>query len=85
MPVAIAAASAARLSAWLYAVVGYRFEGDSLLNGSLSGRAHQFWLSLPPAGKALGLLALLAAVMYATRRLNRRAEGAPAIPGASAA
>jgi hypothetical protein len=62
VPVAIAAASAARLSAWLYAVFGYRFNGDSLLTGSLTGRAHQFWLSLPPAGKALGLLALLAAV-----------------------
>jgi hypothetical protein len=62
VPVAIAAASAARLSDWLYAVVGYRFEGDSLFNGSLSGRAHQFWLTLPAAGKALGLLAVLAAV-----------------------
>ena len=62
VPVAIAAASAARLSDWLYAVVGYRFDGDSLLNGSLSGRAHQFWLTLPAAGKALGLLAVLAAV-----------------------
>src|SRR5438034_1154401 len=41
VPVAIAAASAARLSAWLYAVVGYRFDGDSLLTGSLSGRAHE--------------------------------------------
>ena len=62
VPVAIAATSAARLSAWLYAVFGYRFNGDSLLTGSLTGRAHQFWLSLPPAGKALGLLAVLAAV-----------------------
>jgi hypothetical protein len=62
MPVAIAAASAARLSDWLYAVVGYRFEGDSLVTGSLAGRAHQLWLSLPPAGKALGLLVLLAAI-----------------------
>src|SRR5437660_2538471 len=45
VPVAIAAASAARLSDWLYAVFGYRFNGDSLLTGSLTGRAHQFWLS----------------------------------------
>src|SRR5207244_7723026 len=59
VPVAIAATSAARLSAWLYAVFGYRFHGDSLLTGSLTARAHQFWLSLPPAGKALGLLAVL--------------------------
>ena len=69
VPVAIAAASAARLSAWLYAVFGYRFEGDSLLTGSLSGRTHQFWLSLPPAGKALGLLAVLTAVGW--RRCRR--------------
>jgi hypothetical protein len=62
VPVAIAAASAARLSDWLYAVVGYRFDGDSLVTGSLAGRVHQLWLSLPPAGKALGLLVLLAAV-----------------------
>ncbi|TMM27371.1 MAG: hypothetical protein E6F94_02005 [Actinobacteria bacterium] len=61
VPVAIAAASAARLSDWLYAVLGYRFHGDSIVTGSAAGRAHQLWLSLPPAGKALGLLALLAA------------------------
>jgi hypothetical protein len=62
VPVAIAAASAAGLSDWLYAVVGYRFDGDSLVTGSLAGRANQLWLSLPPAGKALGPLVLLAAV-----------------------
>ena len=62
VPVAIAAASAARLSDWVYAVVGYRLDGGSLVNGSLAGRLHQLALSLPPAGKALGLLALLAAV-----------------------
>src|SRR6476660_2787846 len=61
VPVAIAAASAARLNDWLYAVVGYRFDGGSLVTGSFTGRAHQLWLSLPPAGKALGLLVLLAA------------------------
>jgi hypothetical protein len=60
-PVAIAATTAARLSDWLYAVVGYRFHGDSIVTGSLPGRFHQLWLSLPPAGKALGVLALLAA------------------------
>jgi hypothetical protein len=62
VPVAVAAASAARLSAWLYAVVGYRFHGDSLLTGSPVTRLHQFLSSLPPAGKALGVLAVLAAV-----------------------
>lgn len=61
VPVAIAAASAARLNDWLYAVVGYRFDGGSLVTGSFTGRTHQLWLSLPPAGKALGLLVLLAA------------------------
>ena len=61
VPVVVAAVSAARLSDWLYAVVGYRFHGDSIVTGSLPGRAHQLWLSLPPAGKALGVLALLAA------------------------
>jgi hypothetical protein len=61
VPVAIAAASAARLSDWLYAVVGYRFHGDSIVTGSMPNRIHQLWMSLPPVGKALGILALLAA------------------------
>ena len=61
VPIAIAAVSAARLGDWVYAVVGYRFSGDSIATGSLTGRGHQLWLSLPPAGKALGVLALLAA------------------------
>jgi hypothetical protein len=82
VPVAIAAASAARLSAWLYAVFGYRFNGDSLLNGSLTGRAHQFWLSLPPAGKALGLLALLAAVGWRRSPLLARIWLGAAVLGA---
>jgi hypothetical protein len=84
VPVAIAAASAARLSAWLYAVVGYRFEGGSLLTGSLSERAHQFWLSLPPAGKALGLLALLAAVGWRRSPLLARIWLGAAVLGAIA-
>src|SRR6476660_2019162 len=54
-------ASAARLNDWLYAVVGYRFDGSSLVTGSFAGRAPQLWLSLPPTGKALGLLVVLAA------------------------
>jgi hypothetical protein len=62
VPVAIAAVSAARLNEWVYAVVGYRFDGDLLLSGSGSARLHQLWLSLPPAAKALGLLTVLAAV-----------------------
>jgi hypothetical protein len=82
VPVAIAAASATRLSAWLYAVFGYRFEGDSLLTGSLSGRAHQFWLSLPPAGKALGLLAVLTAVGWRRSPLLARIWLGAAVLGA---
>jgi hypothetical protein len=61
VPISLAAVTAARLSDWVYAVVGYRLHGDSIVTGSLAGRAHQLWLSLPPAGKALGVLALLAA------------------------
>jgi hypothetical protein len=62
VPVAAAAATAARLDDWLYAVIGYRFHGDSLVTGSLHGRVHQLWMSMPPAAKALGVLALLAAI-----------------------
>jgi 4-amino-4-deoxy-L-arabinose transferase-like glycosyltransferase len=61
LPIAVAAANAARLNEWIYAIIGYRFDGDSLLSGSVSARAHQLWLSLPPAAKGLGLLAVLAA------------------------
>ncbi|MGN6202509.1 MAG: hypothetical protein ACTHNY_08900, partial [Solirubrobacterales bacterium] len=61
VPIAVAAASAARLSDWVYAVVGYRFNGDSIVTGSFSTRTHQLWTSVPPAGKALGVLALLTA------------------------
>jgi 4-amino-4-deoxy-L-arabinose transferase-like glycosyltransferase len=60
-PVALAAASAASVHDWWYAVVGYRLHADSLLTGSLGGRAHQFWATVPPAAKALALLAGLAA------------------------
>jgi 4-amino-4-deoxy-L-arabinose transferase-like glycosyltransferase len=62
VPIVVAAASATRLGAWIYAVAGYRLHGDSLVTGSVADRFHQLWLSLPPAAKALGLLALLAAV-----------------------
>jgi hypothetical protein len=72
LPVAIAASSAARLNEWLYAVVGYRFHGDSVVTGSLSGRLHQLWLSTPPAAKGIGLLALLAAVGWRSAPLLAR-------------
>jgi hypothetical protein len=82
VPVAIAAATAPRLSDWLYAVFGYRFNGDSLLNGSLTGRAHEFWLSLQPAGKALGLLAVLATVGWRRSPLLARIWLGAAVLGA---
>ena len=72
VPIAAAAVSAARLHDWFYAVVGYRFHGGSIVTGSLHGRSHQLWLSLPPAAKALGLLALLAAIGW--RRSPRLAQ-----------
>ena len=72
LPISVAAVSAARLSEWLYAVVGYRFHGDSIATGSVPGRAHQLWLSLPPAGKALGVLALLAAAGWRSSPLLAR-------------
>jgi 4-amino-4-deoxy-L-arabinose transferase-like glycosyltransferase len=62
VPVAVAAASAARFQDWLYAVVGYRLDGDSILTGSLLGRLQQFGASVPPAAQGLGVLALLTAV-----------------------
>lgn len=62
VPIVAAAVSAARLDDWLYAVVGYRFHGGSLVTGSAHERLHQLWMSVPPAAKALGLLALLAAI-----------------------
>jgi hypothetical protein len=62
VPVVVAAATAAKLGEWAYAVVGYRFHGDSLLTGTAASRSHQLWLSVPPAAKALGLLVLLGAV-----------------------
>lgn len=61
-PVALAAAAATRFGDWWHAVVGYRFEGDSLLTGSLAGQGHQLWLSAPALAKGLALLALLAAL-----------------------
>jgi hypothetical protein len=82
VPIAIAAASAARLNDWLFAVVGYRFHGDSIVTGSAAGRAHQLWLSLPPAGKALGLLALLAAAGWRRSPLLARIWLGAALLGA---
>ncbi len=61
-PVALAAAAATRFGDWWHAVVGYRFEGDSVLTGSLAGRGHELLLSAPALAKGLALLALLAAL-----------------------
>jgi 4-amino-4-deoxy-L-arabinose transferase-like glycosyltransferase len=51
---------------WWNAVVGYRFQGDSIFTGSPLDRLHLLSLSLPALAKGLGLLALLAA--YGWRR-----------------
>ena len=72
VPVATAAATAARLDDWLYAIVGYRLHAGSLLTGSAQDRLHQLLTSLPPVGKALGLLALLAALGWARAPLLAR-------------
>lgn len=72
IPVAVAAATAYRLGAWWFAVVGYRGRGDSLLTGTFSSRLHMLADSLPPAAKALALLALLAAVGWTRAPLLAR-------------
>src|SRR5437868_3272165 len=72
VPVATAAATAARLDDWLSAIVRYRLHAGSLLTGSAQDRLHQLLTSLPPVGKALGLLALLAALGWARSPLLAR-------------
>ena len=72
IPVAVAAAAAPRLGDWLFAVVGYRGRGDSLLTGSFQDRLHMLGDSLPPAAKALTLLVLLAAVGWKASPLLMR-------------
>jgi 4-amino-4-deoxy-L-arabinose transferase-like glycosyltransferase len=62
VPLALGALSASSLGDWWYAVFAYRGQGDSLVTGSVAWRLHLLWLSLPAASKALGLVALLAAV-----------------------
>jgi hypothetical protein len=62
VPIALGALSAASVGDWWYAVFAYRGQGDSLLTGSLSWRAHLLWLSLPPATKALALVGVLAVI-----------------------
>src|SRR5439155_5527060 len=59
LPLGAAAAAAPSLHAWWYAVVGYRFSGDSLITGSLSDRLGMLGSSLPAAAAALALPALL--------------------------
>ncbi|HEU6445009.1 MAG TPA: glycosyltransferase family 39 protein [Gaiellaceae bacterium] len=62
VPIAIAASSAPHIHDWWHAVVGYRFEGDSLVTGSPLDRFGLLAGSLPAAAKGLGVLALLAAI-----------------------
>jgi 4-amino-4-deoxy-L-arabinose transferase-like glycosyltransferase len=62
----VLAAAAWGGTAWWSAVVGYRFQGDSIVTGSPGDRLHLLWLTLPALAKGLGLLVLLAA--YGWRR-----------------
>ena len=62
IPVVIAWAAAPHAQDWWDAVVAYRAEGDSLLTGSRLHRLQLFADSLPAAAKAIGVLALLAAL-----------------------
>ena len=62
VPPALAFLAAADRGAWWFAVVGYRSRGDSVFTGSLTGRLGDLATSLPPAGVALGVPALLAVV-----------------------
>ena len=43
------AISAPSFSDWLYAMVTYRGQGDSIVSGSASGRLSQFWDTFPTA------------------------------------
>jgi 4-amino-4-deoxy-L-arabinose transferase-like glycosyltransferase len=82
LPVAIAAATAPRLSDWWNAVVVYRGRGDSLLTGSPGHRLHLFLESAPSAGKGLGLLIVLAALGWRSSPLLARLWLLAAVVGA---
>jgi 4-amino-4-deoxy-L-arabinose transferase-like glycosyltransferase len=71
-PVALGAFTAAHPTDWWNAVVAYRGRGDSIVTGSAAHRLHQFVDTLPHAGVALGLLALLAAVGWTSAPLLAR-------------
>ncbi len=61
IPVFAGALSAASVSDWWFAVVGYRLQNDSIASGaSFMGRVHVFSFSLPYAAAGLALLVLLA-------------------------
>jgi 4-amino-4-deoxy-L-arabinose transferase-like glycosyltransferase len=72
VPVGLGAATAPRLGDWWFAFAGYRARGDSLFTGSFEHRLHLLADSLPTAGKALGLLVLLAAVGWVAAPLLAR-------------
>jgi hypothetical protein len=64
VPVALGAASAARVGEWWYAVVAYRGDADSIITGSPIHRFHLLTASFPAAGKALAPLAVLALLAW---------------------
>jgi hypothetical protein len=62
LPVAVAAISAPSFSDWWYAMVTYRGQGDSIANGTISGRFADFRASVPALVHAFAPLVVLAAL-----------------------
>lgn len=60
VPVAVAAATAPNLGNWWYAVVAYRFEGDSIVTESPATRLLMLAVGLRPAALALAVPLVLA-------------------------
>ena len=57
---------------WWFAMIGHRSQTDSIIHGPFAHRASLFFHSLPPFGKDLGLLAVVAVPgLIAARRQGR--------------
>jgi hypothetical protein len=59
VPAAACVAAAPSVGDWWFAVVSYRFRGDSILTGSVGARWHEFTGSLPAVAKGLAPLLYL--------------------------
>jgi len=57
---ALAHAVALGFGDWWFAMIGHRSQTDSIIHGPFAHRASLFFHSLPPFGKDLGLLAVVA-------------------------